>query len=86
MQFDKQSGVSSLSPNFEKRGGPDGVRVPIYNQNPGALNAHPSHGPAGGELRRGPAGGEIGQNTIIDRAGSLRKSNYTDLSKTYYRE
>jgi hypothetical protein len=64
MQFSKTSGVPGLSNHFDKRGGPDGVRVPIYTTDSGRTNADPTQGSAGGEVRR---------SEILDRAGSLAR-------------
>jgi hypothetical protein len=73
MQFSKVSGVPGLSPEFCKRGGPDGVKVPVYTQDSGRTNADRGNGSAGGEVRR---------STIVERAGNLAKPNYTDLAGT----
>jgi hypothetical protein len=74
MQFSKVSGVPGLSPEFCKRGGPDGVKV--YTQDSGRTNADRGNGSAGGEVRR---------SDILNRAGNLAKPSHTDLSRTYYR-
>jgi hypothetical protein len=49
MQFEKTSAVPCLSPEFRKRGGPDGVSV--YAQHLGSVNADPCVGSAGGEVK-----------------------------------
>jgi hypothetical protein len=76
MQFEKVSGVPGLSPEFCKRGGPDGVKVPVYTQDSGRTNADRGNGTAGGEIRR---------SVIVERGGSQLRPSHTDLSKTYYR-
>jgi hypothetical protein len=64
MQFSKTSGVTGLSNEFDKRGGPTGVKSPIYTQDSGRTNA---------DRRQGSSGGEVRRSEILDRGGNLIK-------------
>jgi hypothetical protein len=64
MQFAKTPGVPGLSNHFDKKGGPDGVKPPIYTQDSGRMNA---------DKREGSAGGEIKFDEIHRNAGRLSR-------------